>query len=76
VLRRAEYGDYDVVANNVFSNPGRSGQYISQCDWEILVINYTRARDNYLRILKRVRREHDEMVRLGLLPADDGKLEP
>ena len=42
---------------------------------EKLISNYIRARDNYRRAVAEARRDYEELVERGLMPADDGKSE-
>ena len=42
---------------------------------EKLISDYIRARDNYRRAVVDARRDYDELVNRGLMPADDGKSE-
>ena len=49
---------------------------MGQGEGESLTKDYTQARDNYRRVVDPVRQDHDGMVRIDLLPANDGKSEP
>jgi hypothetical protein len=42
---------------------------------EKLISQYIRARDNYRRAVAEARRDYDELVERGLMPADDEKYE-
>jgi hypothetical protein len=42
---------------------------------EKLISDCNRARDNYRRAVADARRDYDELVKRGLMPADDGKSE-
>jgi len=61
--------------SNVFSRPGRFGQYMSTRDREKLIRDYIRARDGYRKAVVDARREYEELVRRGLMPDDDKKSE-
>jgi hypothetical protein len=56
---------------NVFSLPGRFGQYMSARDREKLIRDYIRARDGYRKAVTESRRAYDELVRRGLMPDDE-----
>ena len=57
--------------SNVFSRPGRFGQYMSAHDREKLIRDYIRARDGYRKAVVDARREYEEVVRRGLIPGND-----
>jgi len=61
--------------SNVFSRPGRFGQYMSTRDREKLIKDYIRARDEYRNAVVDARREYEELVRRGLIPDDNQKSE-
>jgi hypothetical protein len=61
--------------SNVFSRPGRFGQYLSARDREKLIRDYIRARDGYRKAVIGSRRAYEELVRRGLIPDDDKKSE-
>jgi hypothetical protein len=61
--------------SNVFSRPGRFGQYMSARDREKLIRDYIRARDGYRKAVIESRRAYEELVRRGLIPDDDKKSE-
>jgi hypothetical protein len=61
--------------SNVFSRPGRVGQYLSARDREKLIRDYIRARDDYRRSVIESRRAYEELVRRGLIPDDNEKSE-
>ena len=61
--------------SNVFSRPGRFGQYMSARDREKLIRDYIRARDEYRNAVVDARREYEELVRRGLMPDDNQKSE-
>ena len=61
--------------SNVFSGPGRSGQYMSARDREKLRRDYIRARDGYRKAVIESRRAYEELVRRGLMPDDSQKSE-
>jgi hypothetical protein len=56
---------------DVFSLPGRFGQYMSARDREKLIRDYIRARDGYRKAVTESRRAYDELVRRGLMPDDE-----
>jgi hypothetical protein len=60
---------------NVFSRPGRFGQYLSARDREKLIRDYIRARDEYRNAVVDARREYEELVKRGLIPDDNQKFE-
>ena len=62
--------------SNVFSLPGRVGQYLSARDREKLIRDYMRARDGYRKAVIESRRAYEELVRRGLMPDDDQKSKP
>jgi hypothetical protein len=57
--------------SNVFSRPGRFGQYMSARDREKLIKDYIRARDGYRKAVIESRRAYEELVNRGLMPDDD-----
>jgi len=62
--------------NNVFRSSGSPSQYISERERQKLIRDYIRARDDYRRAVADAKRDYDELVRRGLMPApDDGKSE-
>jgi hypothetical protein len=61
--------------SNVFSGPGRSGQYMSARDREKLLRDYIRARDGYRKAVIESRRAYEELVRRVLITDDDRKSE-
>jgi hypothetical protein len=63
------------LSNNLFSRAPRYRQYITPEQRRKLIKDYIRARDAYRRGLEEARRDHEELVRLGLIPADS-KSEP
>ena len=63
------------MSNNVFSRPGRFGQYMSARDREKLIRDYSRARDGYRKAVIESRRAYEELVRRGLIPDDNLKTE-
>jgi hypothetical protein len=60
------------LSNNVFSRPGRFGQYMSARDREKLIRDYIRARDSYRKAVIESRRAYEELVSRGLI-ADDNE---
>jgi hypothetical protein len=48
---------------------------MSLCEREKIISDYIRARDNYRRAVADAQRDYDELVKRGLMPADDGKSE-
>ena len=63
------------MSNNVFSRPGRFGQYMSARDRVKLIRDYIRARDSYRKAVIESRRSYEELVRRGLMPDDSQKSE-
>ena len=61
--------------SNVFTRPGRFGQYMSARDREKLIRDYIWARDSYRKAVIESRRAYDELVRRGLMPDDNQKSE-
>jgi hypothetical protein len=61
--------------SNVFSRPGRVGQYLSARDREKLIRDYIRARDGYRKAVTESRQAYEELVRRGLMPDDSQKSE-
>ena len=57
--------------SNVFSRPGRFGQYMSARDREKLIRDYIRARDGYRKAVIESQRAYEELVRRGLIPDDN-----
>jgi hypothetical protein len=56
---------------NVFRSRASRCQYMSARDREKLIRDYIWARDSYQRSVVEARRAYDELVRRGLIPADD-----
>ena len=61
--------------SNVFSRPGRFGQYMSARDREKLIRDYIRARDGYRKAVIESRRVYEELVKRGWISGDDEKSE-
>jgi hypothetical protein len=61
------------LSNSVFSPHGRFHQYLTPEQRRKLIRDYIRARDAYRRAIEEGRRDHQELVRLGLIPADSSK---
>jgi hypothetical protein len=59
--------------SNVFSRPGRCGQYLSARDREKLTRDYIQTRDGYRKAVIKSRRTYEELVNRGLMPDDDQK---
>ena len=57
--------------SNVFSRPGRFGQYMSARDREKLIRDYIRAREGYRQAVIESRRAYEELIRRGLIPDDN-----
>jgi Spy/CpxP family protein refolding chaperone len=58
------------LSNNVFSPGRRYRQYITPEQRQKMIKDYIRARAAYRRSLEEGRRDHQELVRLGLIRAD------
>jgi hypothetical protein len=61
--------------SNIFSRPGRFGQYLSARDREKLIRDYIRARDGYRKAVTESRRAYEELVKRGWISGDDEKSE-
>ena len=63
------------MSNNVFRPRASPCQHISACERERLTRDYIRARDDYRKAVVDARRAYEELVKRGLMPADDEKSE-
>jgi len=59
------------LPNDVFSTRRRSRQCLTYEQRSKLIRDYVRARDAYRRALEEERRDREELIRLGLIDADD-----
>jgi hypothetical protein len=59
------------LPNNVFSAQRRPRQYLTPEQRSKLIRDYIRARDAYRRALEEGPRDREELIRLGLIDADD-----
>ena len=59
------------MSRNVFRSSGRQYQYLTTNEREKLLREYKRALDNYREVVKRARERYAEMIRLGLVQAED-----
>ena len=63
------------MSNNVFRPRASPCQYISARERERLTRDYIRVRDDYRKAVVDARRAYEELVKRGLMPADDEKSE-
>ena len=59
------------MSSNVFSTRRRPRQYLTPAQRSKLIRDYIRARDSYRRALEEERRDREELIKLGLIDADE-----
>ena len=75
MVRWAEARRLNYLSNNVFRPRASRFQYMSAREREKLIRDYIWARDSYRKAVVEARRAYEELVRRGLIPADDQKPE-
>jgi Spy/CpxP family protein refolding chaperone len=61
------------LSSNVFSTRRRPRQYLTPEQRSKLIRDYVRARDAYRHALEEERRDREELIRLGLIDADENQ---
>ena len=59
------------MSSNVFSTRWRQRQYLTPEQGSKLIRDYIRTRDAYRRTIEEERRDREELIRLGLIDADE-----
>ena len=59
------------LISNVFSTRRRPRKYLTPEQRTKLIRDYVRARDAYRRALEEARQDREELIRLGLIDADE-----